>query len=115
MECINKKCPCGGYAEDCSGNCSFYSSYELHKCPSYKSEEMQKNILTCKELLEQGARYIHTNKINQNYIYVISFDLIENKITWGCCDQWHSIEQCVETNYKWSTDGLTLNSFEVNK
>ena len=112
MKCINKECPCGGYAEDCSGNCSFYPVCELHKCSSYISAEMQKTVLTCKELLEQGARYIHTKT---NYIYPISFDVANNRIIWGFCDQWYSIEQCKENDFKWSTDGLTLNSFDVEE
>ena len=112
MKCTNKDCPCGLYDIKISGNCNWYSKSGLHNfdnCKSYKPEEKKKRTITVSELIERGARFVHTT----DAILPIGFCLLLNRIYFN--ESWSYISTLKSDGYKWSTDAIHLQSFEVEE
>lgn len=74
-------------------------------------KKIKKRPMSIKELLEKGARYIHDEN---ETIFPLVFNMKENKISWGA-EKWHDIDVIGSKNYRWSTNGLNLKSFEVEE
>lgn len=109
MKCTNENCPCNLWSDDISNNCDHYNDATIKTCPSFKTEEKTKRLLTPMELFERGALFVGNDKLQADMI--ISFN--ENAIITHY--KGYSVNYLYEHNYTWTCDRKTWNSFEIEE
>lgn len=110
MICINKDCPCGLYSETRSYNCLWHFNADIRECPSFKSKEPKKRLLTANELFERGAT--HIKDASNSPCTIHSFDYNDDCVTYGESFCKHKIDT-FNAHDKWTSDRKTWHSFEV--